>query len=165
MRQTALVAVLVLLAGCASYGQTLALDEGYRPLRLMVEDRSVPYGQLRTKGEIVYVHKIGQFLAADQVEQHAVLLHERVHSLRQFAVGVEEWCDLYHDSAGFRWAEECAGWEVQLRYEVQHGIVRDKAGTASMLAGPAYMVNGEAMVDYQIALAWVTNVIDNAGVY
>ena len=91
----------------------------------------------------------------------AVLLHEQLHSSRQFEYGVTPWLARYLWSPEFMWAEERLGWRVQLAHLMANGMEIDAEGVARNLA--KYVNLRGAMINYEDALAWVRAVLREEG--
>lgn len=159
MTRAALVASLLLLAGCQS---PYALDERWRPLVEVVErpDLLVSETIATTLGTRVYVADLDAFLdrfPPDSVEQEALLLHEREHAVRQLDMGLGPWLARYLNDLEFMWREEQAGWSLQLRRLQAAGRPLFPAVIARTLAG--YRNLEGRMVSEAEALAWVEAVL------
>lgn len=126
MRQSLLF--LALLAGC----KTVDLPEQYRPLTTLSEGNFLGDHTATTVGTTVYVEDLSDWDLADP-KIHAVLLHERVHAVRQLDSGVASWAWDYLTDPDFAWAEEKLGWAVQIAEWRRVGIQWDARALAKVL--------------------------------
>lgn len=142
--------------GCAHVDH-LQLDARWRPLTRIQENALTPEGVFQTVSPLLLTHSLSDFTSADAVSQEGLLRHEQLHALRQEACpsGKAWWLALYAVDPAFRWEEERLGWDLQLRYVVEHGGQVDVPLVAGILSGPTYGVAGVPMLSYDRALAWV----------
>ena len=154
--------LLLVLAGCQ---RPYPLDERWRPLVEVVErpDLFVSDTVTTTIGTRIYVANLDLWLQRyppGSVEQEALLLHEREHSIRQLEAGLGPWLARYLNDRDFMWREEQLGWALELRH------LRD-GGRPVVPAGIAFTLNGYqnlsgTMVGYDEALAWVEAVLSGS---
>ncbi len=162
MIRAAPLMALLLLAGCQ---RPYALDERWRPLVAVVErpDLLVSDTVSTTLGTRVYVANLDGWLRRfppDSVEQEALLLHEREHSVRQLEAGLGAWLARYLNDRAFMWREEQLGWFLQLRRLRDAG--RPIVPAVVALALSDYRNLSGPMVGYEEALAWVEAVLSGA---
>lgn len=154
--------LLLVLAGCQRPYQ---LDERWRPLVEVVErpDLFVSDTVTTTIGTRIYVANLNLWLQRyppGSVEQEALLLHEREHSIRQLEAGLGPWLARYLNDRDFMWREEQLGWALELRHLQDGGRPVVPAGVAFTLNG--YQNLSGTMVGYDEALAWVEAVLSGS---
>jgi hypothetical protein len=135
VRGFVLAAALLALAGCSSPA-TITLDGKWSPLTTLRADPSQPDGVYSTDGATCYVKTTADFLSLSTEEQNGLLLHESLHSMRQFAYpgGPVFYLKRYSTDGDFLRGEELAGWEVQIRYDASHGVAVDPAYVATFMS-------------------------------
>lgn len=153
--------------GCCQ-GGPMRLDGRFRPLEVVEESRAVPVGVLRTRGSKAYTGSTCALDAAGEPARTGVLLHEALHSKRQFAFastfwgnGVDGYLLRYAYDRGFCHDEEEAGWQVQIDYVIQHGGWVDEAATARFM-DENYLVDGVSVFYPGEAVAWVHSAVAGA---
>lgn len=138
----------VLLASCCP--TILVLDPEWRPLREVRQDPSVPPDVIHTRLDAAYTADVCAFSRIDADERHAVLLHEQHHAVRQAEDGLDRFLRDYANSSTFRWAEESAGWRLQVQDYVRRGVKFDPVVIARFLSEQY-----DSMIGFGPALAWV----------
>lgn len=146
MRQSLLF--LALLAGC----KTLDLPERYRPLETLSEGNFLGDHTATTVGTTVYVEDLADWDLEDPLT-HAVLLHERVHAIRQIEAGVASWAWDYLTDPDFAWREEQLGWAVQIAEWRRAGIAFDAPALAKVLHDYPHPLG--PIVSESDALEWI----------
>jgi len=144
--------------GCATKSHDLA--EQYRPLERVRESILRPGTAITTIGTTAYVNDLDEWLAQrppGSPKYHAILLHEREHTIRQLAYGQKAWLGRYLIDVGFMWDEESRGWYIQLQEYRRRGLQVNPEGVAKVLAG--YRNFAGRMISYEDALTWVRDVL------
>ncbi len=150
----ALTLLIALLAGCSS----VELDPQYRPLTTLREGSPLGESAATTLGSTVYVADLddwGGRLGTPRM--HALLMHERVHSIRQHEIGLGLWLWRYLTSTKTAWREEQLGWAVQIQELRRGGEQVNPEGIARLLSDYAHP--GGQIVSYEDALAFVKSVL------
>ena len=160
MRQVMLLTMIwmALASGCATKVHDLA--EQYHPLERVKESPLRPGTGITTLGRTAYVNDLDEWLAKrppGSALYHAILLHEREHTVRQLAYGQTAWLGRYLNDTEFMWAEESRGWYIQLKEYQRRGLQVNPEGVAKTLA--AYMNISGRMISYEDALTWVRDVL------
>lgn len=150
-----------LLVGCGS-SERLELEARWRPLEQIVEADLplVPDTAITTIGARCYVVDLDEFLREHppgSVEFDAIMLHEQVHARRQEDEGLGEWLARYLADQDFAWAEEQAGWAIELRHRRARGALEPAEHYAAILA--RYRNARGELVSYEAALAFVRAVL------
>lgn len=148
--------LLLMVASACSCGPLHRYDlpVKWRPLLVVEEDSSMIAGVLKTRYEVVSVRSVQDFLDRnpDGPSRDSVLAHERIHAVREIALG-DSYFTRYANSEDFRWQEESLGWEEQIRVLVQAGWYVDTDWVADVLSGPIYSMP-RAMVSHDYAKTW-----------
>jgi hypothetical protein len=145
--QVAAILATILSIGCGQ--RSVALDPEWRPLEKVVEASWVQDGMMTTIAPIVYVRHFEDIPWGFEFD--AILVHERVHAVRQIDQGV----GFYRDYAAFpsvRWAEEKLAWSAEIAYRKAKGRRPDDEWCQhrALMASQNYA----RMVDPEVALAW-----------
>lgn len=146
--------VAALFSGCGQ-AKSFSLDPKYNPLRRIVEAPSQQGNMAITNGDTMTVRNLNDFFAQcppGSINFEAIIAHEREHSVRQFAAGLDGWRRLYANDIAFRWEEEQIGYRKQLLYP---GYAFAPAEFAHFMAD-----NYHGMVSYPDALAWISSTVD-----
>jgi len=154
----------ILFCGCQA-PTTLELNPKFRPIEKIVQTPNDPFltsdSVITTKLNECYVRNLGAFLSdtpEGSPEFEAVLLHEKSHALRHLELGFDNFQKYYNTDLHFRWAEESAGWKIQIECLLSKGVKIDEVWIANFLANnPAY----HSMVEYTYALEWVGQIVRN----
>ena len=157
MRRTLLL-IILLVSGCV--GSVHNVPEQYRPLERVQGSPLRSNSAITTIGRTAYVNDLGEWLTAHppgSPKYHALLLHEREHTLRQEAYGLRAWLVQYLADTDFMWAEERVGWYAQIQAYRKAGLTVNPEGIAKLLS--SYRNIAGRMVAYEDALAWVRDVL------
>ncbi|MGD9727799.1 MAG: hypothetical protein AB7L09_00100 [Nitrospira sp.] len=152
-----LMILVLLLTGC---GATHKLDGQYQPLEQIRESVLRPGEAITTVGTTSYVSDLDEWLTKHPPGgpmYHAILMHEREHSIRQKAYGTKSWVGRYLIDKDFMWAEEARGWYIQLKEYQRAGLQVNVPGVAKALSD--YRNFAGSMISYQNALTWVQDVL------
>jgi hypothetical protein len=158
MMRLLIVMMLLLVSGCAA--KVHQVPEEYRPLERIKESVLRPGTLITTIGTTARVWDLDKWLAEHPpggTLYHALLLHEREHTVRQLAYGLKKWLGRYLTDTEFMLDEELRGWFVQLKEYQRRGLQVNLEGTAKILAG--YRNFAGRMIDYEDALTWVRDVL------
>lgn len=143
------------LAGCAA---TYQLPPRFFPLVEIREEPALPLEPLRVS--TIYGSALTKDLQAllraypeGSTRLEALLLHEQVHSVREFQDPT--FLVRYALESSFRWGEEKRGYAVEIGWLLDHQVGVDPAEYARALAD-----GYDGMVGYGDALAWVTSVVE-----
>lgn len=148
------------------YPGSYKLSSVWRPLRWIQESPGLSGTRFTTINDTVYVSDLNSVLAMQNTpegnkELEGILFHERYHAIRQR--NRSNWLIKYGTEPHFRWQEEKLGYEIQLRYWVEHDVDYSPENIASLLNesyGPIKMIGikltGE-MVSYEDALEWINS--------
>lgn len=158
-RSFLLGSALVLLTSCTCPNR-IELDSRWKPLDRIEQRDSVPEGMFQTDGTVIYTRDLCVFLGFNSVDQIGLLKHEQLHGLRQLSSpgGPVYWLAMYNTDRQFRWKEEAAGWEIQIKYVVQHGRSIDIEYVCGIL-NTAYIYQGVPMVSLEEARSFVLKCI------
>ena len=165
MRHLLVLVALVLLVGCG--GPSYKLEDRWSPLEQVVENPTVaPTGMTMTFGDTCRVWNLKEWLAdypPGSVEYEALLMHEQLHSQREFAFpgGPLAWGALYALDKSFKWKEEQLGWAKELTHLVQNGRMINVQEVAFILSRDYVDMNGE-MVSFADALKWAQDTVTAA---
>jgi hypothetical protein len=150
--------MVLLISGCAT--KVHLVPEQYRPLERIKESVLRPGTAITTVGTTARVWDLDEWLAKHPPggpTYHAILMHEREHTERQLAYGLNAWLGRYLTNTAFMWDEEARGWYVQLREYQRRGLRVNAEGVAKILAG--YRNFAGRMISYEDALTWVQDVL------
>jgi len=153
-----LLMILLVMAGCTS--AVHELPEVYRPLERVKESFLRPGTGITTIGTTARVRDLDEWLAKHPPGgpmYHAILMHEREHTVRQLAYGLNSWLGRYLTDTEFMLDEELRGWYIQLMEYRRHGLQVSPEGVAKSLA--AYQSFAGHMISYEDALTWVRDVL------
>lgn len=148
--------LVILLAGCSA--NTYQLAPEWAPLQQIVE-RDLPFVSdtaITTMGHNVYTVDLGSWLVRNppgSPQFMSKMAHEQVHSIRQLDYGLYSWLFNYLTDDDFKWEEEKAGWEQEIRIARKYGIGRTDEQYAKILS-EMY----QEMVSYDDALIWVRTI-------
>ena len=146
MRALALAALLTPV-GCGQ--RSVPLDPVYRPLERVVEASWVQEGMVTTIAPNVFVRSVSDFFSWDQPMLHVILMHERVHAIREIEAGSHYYVD-YASFPSFRWEEEKLAYAEQFRLMKRAQLPIDAHYYAEMMS-----TKYARMVTYDVALAWI----------
>jgi hypothetical protein len=149
----AVLAALVIVAGCACAIDHITLDERWLPLKRVQKDGTIPPGRYVAKGDLVLCADPCEFARQDIVEQNALLAHEQVHAKTQAVMTVEHYFKRYSWDRGFRHSEEALGWRTQIRWLVRHGRTPNPWTIAK------FIDTYDAWASHEDAVAWVASEI------
>lgn len=143
------------------------LDPRYRPLVAIVERASLPFMSdtaATTISPEVFVVDLDGWLKKHPPGSslfESVIRHEQVHAQRQEAYpgGVDPWVDRYLQDTAFMWDEEQRGWFEEIKYLRYGNLQIQPEGLARSLS--RYRNLKGSMVSYEVALAWVQDVLNN----
>lgn len=164
IRLALVLGLVVLPAGCVTYGETRDIEPEYRPLKTLSErpDMILSDTAATTVGEIVYVADLDKWLNDHPVgtpRYHATMVHEQEHSKRQHAQGTLKWVSRYLVDKDFMWAEEQRGWYLQLKALKAAGFTINVDGTANSLHNYKTLT-GSSMVGREEAKQWILSVLN-----
>lgn len=126
---------LLLLTACAP---SVKLEPEWFPLERIEENKALPSDVARTVDSTCYVHDLAVWQSAfTGAKREAFLRHERVHSKRELAGGMN-WYWSYNNSAAFRWEEEKLAFKEQIQHLARHEVPIDVDAFAQFMAGPTY---------------------------
>jgi hypothetical protein len=155
-------ALVFFLAACvpATTGYKVELDDKWKPLEYLMDrkDEGKGFGWVETIEENVYIYDLETWLKFNPIGTlgfDALMLHEREHS-RRMGTGLFSWIWQlqYNSSKDFKWQEEEAGWEVELRHLLENGrTINVEAIVDSLMTYD--------MVDEDEAREWVQNIVDD----
>lgn len=95
-----------------------------------------------TIGETLYVHpERWRLESPNSTWLRAIMQHENVHLMRQYAEGLDPWIWKYLTNKKFRWEEEKYGYAAEFKYNIEHGAKYTDASMLSIaetLSGPGY---------------------------
>jgi hypothetical protein len=167
MRKLLLVLAVFLIGGCN--GPVYKLEARWNPLVQVQQttDRLITDHTTTTIGAVCFCNDLNQWLQdypPGSVEYEAILMHERVHSIRQgsFDGQAEAWLAKYVAEPSFRWAEEQLGWAQEITHLVQNGRYVDPQEVATWLSQNYTDPLGRPMVSEANALLWVQATINDA---
>jgi hypothetical protein len=133
---------ILLVMGCTTptTGQSFTLDSEWRPL-LEIRERSDEGrgpGYIETRGQYSYVNDLEDWLAhwyvPGTVEFHALMLHEREHSVRQGTGLSHLWWEFqYNWLPGVKWEEEKHGWRKELIHLLKNDAAPSQEHVVSIL--------------------------------
>lgn len=147
-----LAALAGVLLGCGS----IDLPDEFRPLRHVVEGHPLGGTNVTTVGGYVVVSDLERYEDLGDPVVRAVLLHERVHAIRQGRFP-PFWIARYLASREFAWAEEQRGWYEQIQSLRRQGQGVNAEWIAGVLSD--YWHPMGKLVSYADALAWVQDVL------
>lgn len=157
MRLVVLLMIL-LVSGCAT--KVHEVPEQYRPLERIKESVLRPGSYITTVGTTARVWDLDEWLAKHPPGgpmYHAILMHEKLHTERQLAYGLDAWIGRYLIDTEFMWDEESRGWFLQIQEYRRRGLRPNAPGIAKILAG--YRNFAGPMILYEDALKWVQDVL------
>lgn len=114
---------------------------------------------MTTVGGYVFVSDLGRYEDLGDPVVRAVLLHERVHAIRQGRFP-PVWIARYLTSREFALEEEKRGWFEQIQELRRQGQTVNAEWVAKTLSGYRHLA-GE-LVSYEDALRWVQDVLRGA---
>lgn len=160
MRVLMTMALLTMIttSGCAT--KVHPVEERFRPLERIKESVLRPGTGITTIGRTARVNDLDDWLAKHPPggpRYDALLLHEREHTLRQEAYGLNAWLSRYMTDLDFMWAEEARGWYIQLMEYRRRGLRVNVSGVAKILAG--YRNFAGRMISEEDALKWIQDVL------
>lgn len=159
--------LLFVLAGC---GRSFEIkDAAYAPLVRVEEatDKLFHDGAKTTILGTIYVTDLDVFIERypeGSVQRDALFRHEQVHSTRQWTYPGTPglWLVRYGIDSDFRWEEEKAGWEQEIKVLVKAGEGVDIDRVARAMNENYRSPAGGRMVSFEDALAWVRATVDAA---
>jgi len=157
MRATILLTAL-LVSGCNL--PVYDVEAVYRPLERIKESPLRPGDGIATVGVTAWVNDLEDWLKkhpSGSPVYHAILMHEREHTVRQLAYGLRPWLKRYLTDTDFMRDEELKGWYIQIQEYRRRGLQPNPEGIAKVLAGYRNIVG--QMISYEDALRWVQDVL------
>lgn len=149
--------VLLCLVFAACTSREIRLGSEFAPLERVqeVSDNLMPPHSVTTIFSSACVPDLKTFEAdyPPGPRRDALLLHERLHAIHQYADPVTFFVR-YKTNTAFRWREESEAWRIEILHNAAHGYTMDPDTVASFLSGPVY----DGMVSYSNAVAWVISV-------
>lgn len=163
--KSSLVALLMSLSACCMNPKEISLDARWRPLeKLQRSDEPSGAGAYWTVVPVVYTKDLCDFLRMSSVDQAGLLVHERLHAVRQLATyrGPQQYLFQYATDAAFRADEEKLCWEAEITYVVQHGSSVDADYVATFMSTNYHDNEGRPLWNYDTARKWVEDAIARA---
>lgn len=146
------------LSACACSADHVDPGPGWSPITRIQSDPGTPRGVFQTLGTLTLTGDACDFASRPAAERRALGLHESYHARRELEVGLAQFLRDYARSRAFRWAEESAGWRLQLEECVRAGVGVDVPTAARFLSG-----GYDGMIGFEEAVAWVAGVVTAAG--
>ena len=158
--------LLILTQACAcSSPDKIVLDERWRPLERLERSSELEDGVYWTLVPVVHTKDMCDFLRRSIVDQNGILVHERIHAVRQLATpnGPQQYLYFYATDPVFRLGEERLAWDAQIAYVIQHGGTVDASYVATFMSTRYLANDGKTPLwSYDEALRWVNSVVTKA---
>jgi hypothetical protein len=158
MMRTMILLMALLVTGCSL--PVHDVEDVYHPLKRIKQSPLRPGSWITTIGTTARVGNLEDWLKKHPPGSpiyHAILMHEREHTVRQLAYGLQDWLGRYLTEIDFMWDEESRGWYIQIQQYRQRGLQPYPEGIAKLLS--SYRNFAGRMISYEDALKWVQDVL------